>query len=223
MTDAQKLQLAAATAGRELRALALADDATAEAISTASKKVDDLEARAAVLTAAEEAEHGPAKVTLEDAEGREFRALEGRARVSSYLTAAVDGAPLDGVEAEFNAALKQSRTAFPLRLLAPRREVRATTGADAEANQGTWLDRLFAVSSAMRVGVSMRSVPAGLASYPVTSAGATGEQQDRAEVTDDAAWTVSVTEMKPKRGSVRAVFSVEDAARLPRARGRASS
>ena len=120
---------------------------------------------------------------------------------------------MDGVEKELNEALKMGLDRFPLALLAP--EARATTNADSQANQGTWLDRLFAVSAARRVGVSFRSVPAGLASYPVTTAGASGAQQDRSETTGDAAWTVGVTEAKPKRGSVRAVFSIEDAARLP--------
>ena len=78
MTDAQRLQLAAATARKELRALALTDDASAEDIQAASAKVDDLEARSAVLSAAEEAEHGAPKVTGEDAEARERRELRGK-------------------------------------------------------------------------------------------------------------------------------------------------
>ena len=215
MTAAQKIALAAATARKELRALALADDTTAEAVVAKTAEVENLEARSAVLTAAEEAEHGAARVIPNDAEGREIRQLQGKVRVGSYLSAAADGVPLSGPEAELNAALEHGRSGFPLRLLAPPREVRATSDADAAATQGGWLDRLFAVSSARRIGVSMRSVKAGLASFPVTSAGATGGQQDRGEATTDAAWSVSVTEMKPKRASVRASFSVEDQARLP--------
>lgn len=215
MTDAQKVALRAVNARKELRSLALDDDATAEAIQTATAKVNDLEAREAVLVAADEAEHGKAKVLPNDAEGREIRQLQGKVRVGSYLSAAADGVPLSGAEAEYNQALKHGRGAFPLRLLAPAREARATTDGEGAAMQGDWIDRLFAVSSAMRVGVSMRSVPQGVATYPVTTAGATGEQQDRSEATADAAWTVSVTEMKPKRASVRAVFNVEDQARLP--------
>ena len=61
----------------------------------------------------------------------------------------------------------------------------------------------------------MRNVPAGTASFPVTTAGATGMQQAKSETTAAAAWAVGVREMRPKRGSVRAVFSIEDQARLP--------
>ena len=62
----------------------------------------------------------------------------------------------------------------------------------------------------------MESVPAGLASFPVTTAGAAAAQRQR--VTDaaaDAAWTIGVTEMKPKRNAVRLLFSIEDAAHIP--------
>ena len=214
MTDAQRLQVEAAKARRELRALALDADATAEGIAEATKKVDDLEARAAVLTAAEEAENGPDKVTGEDAEARERRELEGRAEVRRYIGAAMDGGAVDGAEAELNAALGMGAGSFPLRLLAPEAETRATTDTDAGVTQGTWLDRLFADTAAMHVGVSFRSAGAGVAAYPVTTAGAGAAQRGRGEAAADAAWTIGVTEVKPSRNAVRAVFSVEDAARL---------
>ena len=130
-----------------------------------------------------------------------------------YIGASLDMRAVDGVEAEY-AAAEGKPGSFPLKLLAPDVEVRATTGAEAGVTQGTWLDRIFATAAAARVGVSMRAVPSGALSYPVTTAGATGQQQDRAEATADGAWTVGVTDLKPKRGSVRAVFTVEDAARL---------
>ena len=212
MTDAQRLQLAATEARKELRALALNDDATAEQIAEATGKVDALEARAAVLTAAEDAENGPDKFTAEDAEARELRALEGRVEVGRYIGAAVDRQSVDGAEAEYNAALKMGAGAFPLRLLAP--EVRATTDVDAGANAGAWLDRVFAQSAAMHLGVSMPSVPVGVRTYPVTTGGASAAQRGRSEAAADAAWTVGVTEVKPSRNAVRVVFNAEDAARL---------
>ena len=214
MTDAQRVQLAAAEARKELRALALNDDASAEAIAEATKKVDSLEARAAILPAAEAAENGPDKVTTEDAEGREFRRLQGRVEVRRYIGAAMDGKGVDGAEAEYNGALKMGAGSFPLRLLAPERETRATTNVDAGATQGTWLDRLFADTAAAHLGISFRSVGPGVAAYPVTTAGASAAQRGRAEAAADANWTVGVTEVKPSRNAVRAVFTSEDAARL---------
>ena len=147
------------------------------------------------------------------AETRERRELRSKARVHRYIGASLDMRAVDGVEAEY-AAAEGKPGSFPLKLLAPDVEVRAATDVEAGVTQGTWLDRIFASSAAARVGVSMQAVPSGARSYPVTTAGATGKQQDRAEATDDAAWTVGVTDLKPKRGSVRAVFTVEDAARL---------
>ena len=61
----------------------------------------------------------------------------------------------------------------------------------------------------------MESVEAGVASYPVTTAGASAAQRGRSEDAADAAWAVGVTEIKPTRNAVRLVFSVEDAARIP--------
>ena len=79
----------------------------------------------------------------------------------------------------------------------------------------TWLDRLFSDACAPKLGVTMESVPAGSASFPVTTAGAAAAQRAKSQTTTAAAWTVGVVELKPKRNSVRAIFSIEDAARIP--------
>lgn len=223
MTDKQKLEVAAATARKELRALAMDDEATAEAIAEATAKVDNLEARAAALVDPEptggdgdgdgDGEGADRDGDEGDAETRERRKLEARSNVARYVGAAMEGQPVDGAEAEYNAALGMSAGSFPLRLLAP--EARATTDADAQANQGSWIDRLFGDSAARWLGISMPSVAAGTAAYPVTTAGAASAQRGRREAAADSAWTVGVTELKPTRNVVRAVFSVEDAARLP--------
>ena len=146
-------------------------------------------------------------------EDRELRELRGRVRVGSYLGAALEMRAVDGAEAEFNQHRGIGLDRFPLELLAP--EVRATTNTDSATMQQSWLDRLFADTAAMRLGISMRSVPAGVASYPVTTAGASAAQRAKEQAIGDAAWTVGVTEMKPKRNGVRAVFVMEDEARLP--------
>ena len=126
----------------------------------------------------------------------------------------MDGGAVDGAEAELNAALGMGAGSFPLRLLAPARETRATTDTDAGTAQQTWLDRLFADTAAMHAGVTFRSVGPGVAAFPVTTAGASAAQRGRKQAAADAAWTVGVTEIKPTRNAVRATFSVEDAARL---------
>ena len=80
----------------------------------------------------------------------------------------------------------------------------------------TWLDRLFAETAAMRLGITMESVPVGSASYPVTTAGASAAQRQRStDSAADAAWTIGVVDLTPKRNAVRLKFSIEDAARIP--------
>ncbi len=221
MTDKQKLEVAAAKARKELRALALDEEATAEQIAEATAKVDNLEARAAALPDDPEPNTGEGDGEGEgagegdegDAEARELRKLQDRAEVSRYVGAAMEGQPVDGAEAELNAGLGMGAGAFPLRLLAP--EARATTDADGQANQGTWVDRIFADSAAAFLGITMPSVGPGIAAYPVTGGGPSPAQRGRTEAADDGSLTVSVKEVKPTRNAVRAIFSIEDAARLP--------
>ena len=152
-----------------------------------------------------------------DGEAAEVRALRGRVRVGEYVGAAIDQRMAEGAEAELNAALGMRGNAFPLSLLAPAPvEARATTNTDSQTTQsGRWLDRLFAETAAERIGITMESVSPGVASFPVTTAGASAAQRGRSEAASDAAWTVGVTELKPTRNAVRAVFNEEDAHRLP--------
>ena len=212
MTAAQKLRLKARKLAREFREWLAGDDYDAAELETRQAAVSAAEERADALEAAEAAENGPDRVTEEDAEARELRQLRGRVEVRRYIGAAMEGGVVDGAEAEFNGALNMGAGSFPLRLLAPER--RTTTDTEAGAMQGTWLDRLFAMTAAMRLGVSFRSVGPGVAAFPVTTAGASAAQRGRQEDAANAAWTVGVTEIKPSRNAVRAVFSVEDAARL---------
>ena len=147
-----------------------------------------------------------------DPELREVAALRSKSKVVSYVQAALEMRSLNGPEAEFNAALKMGNHQFPLEMLVP--EERQTTAVDVSANQGTWLDRLFNGSAAAYLGVTFQAVPAGVASFPTTTAGATAGQLDKSAAATAAAWVVGIAEMKPKRNSVHAVFSIEDVARI---------
>ena len=149
---------------------------------------------------------------LGDPELREVAELRSKSSVTSYVKAAVEMRSVDGVEREFNAALGMGANEFPLALLAP--EIRQTTAVDVSTNPQTWLDRLFFQTAAQRLGVSFRSVQPGVASFPVTNAGATAGQLDKSGATPAAAWTIGITEMKPKRNAVSAIFSVEDVQRI---------
>ncbi len=206
----------------------LSDEHRAE-LDTIEKGTSDLERqlRAATIAAEdEEAEQraagNSARQPEGDAEMRERAELRRKVSLGAYVSAAIEQRSAEGAAAEFNAALGISGNRFPLELLAPPEqraasaEVRATTDVDTMITPRRWLDRLFAGTAAERVGVTMESVPVGSASYPVTTAGASAAQRQRStDSAADAAWTVGVTEMKPKRNAVRLLFSIEDGARIP--------
>ena len=63
--------------------------------------------------------------------------------------------------------------------------------------------------------MTFESVAPGAKSYPITKTGASGAQRGRKEETAVAGWTVGVTELKPTRNAVHAVFSREDDLRNP--------
>ena len=152
-------------------------------------------------------------ITL-DAEGRELRELRAKVGFSKYIEAAVEKRAVDGPELEFNQALRIGVYKFPIEIIAPVEE-RATTDTDTAVSTNRWLDRLFSVSAAARVGVTFESVAPGTKSYPVITAGASGAQRGRKENAAIAAWEFGVTELKPTRNAVHAVFSREDDLRNP--------
>ena len=205
---------------------ALTDETRAE-LDTIEGGTPDLERQirgATVAVETEEAEQRTVAPEHRDAdpELRERLELRAKVRMSNYIVAAVEQRAVVGPEAEYNAAVAITGNRFPLELLAPpearaaRAEDRATTNVDVATMPRTWLDRLFAETAAMRLGISMESVPVGSASYPVTTAGASTAQRQRStDAAADAAWTIGVTELKPKRNAVRLLFSIEDAARIP--------
>ena len=206
MTDAQKRLrelLARQSQQRQRMAeLAAVDELTDETraeLDTLERGTPDLERQlraARVVVDAEGA--GDTRETRDDddAEAREVRELRGRVRMSSYVVAAIEQRAADGVEAEYNAAIGLAGNRFPLELLAPV-ETRATTDTDTATAPRRWVDRLFAETAAANLGITMESVPAGVASHPITTAGAAPAQRGRSEAAADAAWTVGVTELKP--------------------------
>ena len=161
-----------------------------------------------------------------DGEDRERAELRGRVQLGAYMSAAVEMRAADGAELEYNEALKIKGTQFPLHLLAPEMraadsdgEKRATTAVDGQANQAMWLDRIFSTTAAMAVGVTFRSVMPGVASFPVTTAGASAAQRGKGEAAADTAWEVGMKELRGKRNSITGKFSEEDNFRVPGLQG----
>ena len=209
--------------------LAIADELTDETrseLDTIETGTPDLERQLRAATVAVEAEESEQRAAgaagegrdVQDTEDRERAELRGKARMGRYVQAAIEMRSVDGAEGELNAAVGIGANRFPLELLAPpaqRAEDRATTAVDTQMMPRTWLDRLFAETAAMRLGITMESVPAGSASFPVTTAGAEAAQRGKDQAAGDTAWTVGVVEMKPKRNAATLKFSIEDTARIP--------
>ena len=127
--------------------------------------------------------------------------------LGGYVAAAVEQRSATGAELEYNAARGIAGNRFPLELLAPP-ETRATTDADTQTMPRRWLDRLFAGTAAEAVGVTMESVPAGVASFPVTTGGASAAQRQRStDAAADAAWTIGVSELRSRPATRSGCFS----------------
>ena len=218
MTNTQKVDLRLSAVRERLNEIAglEGDDFTTEIkaeAGTLQAEYSDLEIRHRAAIIAEP----PETVTegAEDGEAVELRAIRGRVHLADYAAAAKSGRGVSGAASEYNEALKMGAEKFPLRLLAPEVEVRATTDADGAKVQGDWLDRVFSRTAAADLGVTFKAVAPGAASYPVVTAGATPAQRGREQDAADAAWTVSATTIEPTGNRSRLKFSRIDALRLP--------
>ena len=121
----------------------------------------------------------------------------------------------NGPELELNQHLKIQDGYFPMELLAGKLETRALRDGDAQASQGTWLDRVFRGTAAESLGISFRPVSPGVAAFPVTTAGGNPQQRGRTQAAAERTYSVNVVEIKPARRAVHGIYSIEDDARLP--------
>ena len=174
----------------------------------------EVEIRAALLI---EQEQQPDEVIAAGTpEQRQMSELRSQVDFSKYIRAAMSGTGITtGAEAELNAELGLREDFFPLELLAAGVETRAARDGDAQANQQTWIDRVFENTAAQQLGVTFRSVDPGVVAIPLTTAGGSPVQRGRTEAVGESTYTVAVTEMKPSRAAVHGIFSIEDDLRLP--------
>ena len=218
MTRKQKLELRAGDIRKRLAGLSALDELTDEhrtEIGTLRAEYADVETQIAAATIGED-EPTRTAAGAGDGEERELNALRGRVELRNYIAAAIEKRGAEGAEGEFNAALNIGAHRFPLEVLAPSVEVRATTATDAGPTQPRrWLDRVFADTAASAIGVTMEAVAPGIASFPMTTAGPTAAQRGKEEAIADAAWTIAVEELKPVRNGVRVLYTSEDALRNP--------
>ena len=225
MTPLQKLQLEQSEKREAINALLGNDDISEEQrteLGTLTERAQQIEVelRAAIVATPE-----PVTTTIADngdAKAREFRALKGKVKLHRYVAAAMESRSVDGAEKEYGEALGLPVGHVPLSMFAPAEvrseedpEKRTETDTDTTTVPRPWVDRLFADTAAMGLGLTFESVAPGVASHPITTGGGTPAQRGREEAAAVGAWTIGVTELKPSRMAIHYRFAIEDAARLP--------
>ena len=141
--------------------------------------------------------------------------LAGRVSLSNYVRAAVETRSATGAEAEVLQEMGAPGNHIPLELFAPPApELRTTTDIDTTTVPRDWLRRIFVETCADHLGVDFVSVPAGVANFPIITAGANPKQRGRKQNAADDSFTIAVNEAKPTRHAVQVTFSSEDALRL---------
>ena len=213
MTDQQKATVAVKAAQKELRALAVNDDATADQLAEATTKLHDLETRAEALDASEEVVEVVKTDPVEDASSRELRSLEGKCELGRIVSATVEQRAVDGAELELQQHHGLGLNQVPLSMI---REARAVTSAPADVGTGqaTIVPGVFPRSAAEFLGIPSPSVPVGDHAYPVLTKNAVVEALAEAGVGTETDGTFSGDLLSPSRLQASFRFSREDRARF---------
>ena len=188
-------------------------------LDTLTGEYRDVEARYRAALTAESGELETRESPAADPETREARELLGKAQVGRWVTAALRGRSVDGIEAETGAAFGCAGL-IPLELLGEARAVehRAITpapSADTAVNVAPIMPAVFDRSAAAFLGIEMPTVAAGTASYPVlttsVSAGARAKSADAPET----AGVITPYTVTPRRITGAFRIAREDEAVLP--------
>ena len=217
MTPVQTLELKLGEIRRKLADALVVADPDMEVVEGLTAEI---RAADALLVAQRLIEPEPETTTSttgsQTAEERELVELRSKVEFGKYVGAALAGMPvIAGPESEYNAHLGLPANFFPLELIAGPLEQRAIRDFDAEGNQATWLDRVIAESAAARLGVTFPNAGTGVAAFPVMTVGESGVQRGRTQAVGEGTFTVAVTELKPSRNAIHAIYSLEDELRLP--------
>ena len=169
MTNAQKLALRLSEVRQALNTLSGKDELTEaeqNEMRTLSAEYPRLEERhrAALISEGDEETAARGEDGDGDGENRERLELRSRSRLAKYVSAALDGLPVQGAEAELSAAAG-CPGAVPLELFETRREAtehRAITPAPATTDESLApiVPAIFDRSAASWLGIEMPTVPA---------------------------------------------------------------
>lgn len=221
MTALQRLQLRASEVRQRLNELANHDG---ELTAEQRQEVDTLTAE----YRENETRQRAASVASDDAgESTDRETVGDRVQVGAYLRAAVEGTPVGGAEAEFQAAsgLAQGSHVVPWEAIRQRQaaddgELReradAVTAAPAAGNraadQQETLMRVFPASVSEFMRVRMPMVPTGESVYPVLTGGAAPATLNASQRVDAVAAAFDVSRLSPQRLTAHYRFRREDAA-----------
>ena len=149
-------------------------------------------------------------------ETREAADLFGGVTSTDYLGAALAGRAPDGRAGEVASEMGLRPGHVPTELmLTGKLETRTTTDAESAQNQQAWVDRLFSGTSASALGISMMSADPGVQSVPLTATGGSPSAMSREQQATTSAWTITTTELKPRRTTLHLELASEDTYRLP--------
>ena len=221
MRQSQTLAIRASEARARLNELAgieTLDDAQRGELDTLTAEYRDVEARYRAALTAESAELETREAPAADPETRERRELMGRATVGRWITAALRGRSVDGVEAETGAAF-DCPGLIPLELLtAGGVEHRAITPAPDTGTAVTpapIMPAVFDQSAAAWLGVEMPTVAAGTVSYPVITQSVTAGVRAKSAAAPETSGVISPFVVSPRRITGAFRLTREDEALLP--------
>ena len=198
-------------------------------LSTHVDRLESIEPEIRAATTAEAAERAQIEEEARKAgpddgvtpETRERNDLAKKARLGTYLLAAISGRRVDGPEAELRAALDIGDDAIPMAALdvehreRMREEHRAITPAPGTkgVSMGMVQPFVFAASIADRLGIEIRDVPSGSYAIPtITTAPSTAAPKAKGGAADATAGALTVASATPKRIPARLTLALEDVA-----------
>ena len=198
-------------------------------LSTHVDRLESIEPEIRAATTAEAAERAQIEEEARKAapddgvtpEVRERNDLAKKARLGTYLLAAISGRRVDGPEAELRAAFDIGDDAIPMSCLdvehreRMREEHRAITPAPGTVgvSMGMVQPFVFAASIAERLGIEIRDVPSGSYAIPtITTQPSTAAPKAKGGAADATAGALTVASATPKRIPARLTLALEDVA-----------
>ena len=173
---------------------------------------DDLMAQADVLEA--QIRHREALGPEPELVDAQFTHLERSVNLGRYIGNVLGQGELDGQERELNSELGLSGDMVPWSALLETRDVTPAPN-EVPGNQMPILNRVFADTASIFLGVGMSTVPVGEALFPVLSTGFTAGFKAKDAAADEPAGAFAVTQLALVRLTSSFVVRVEDLAVLP--------